>query len=72
MINKHTELATIEQHITPHMFRHIFASSLLDEDINIRYIQEIFDHSSSNTNLHAYHNSKATKYIHNKTSSKQI
>ena len=39
MINKYTSLAAIEQHITPHMFRHTFASSLLDADVDIRYIQ---------------------------------
>ena len=49
MINKYTSLAAIEQHITPHMFRHTFASSLLDADVDIRYIQEMLGHSSINT-----------------------
>ncbi|MEI2990787.1 MAG: tyrosine-type recombinase/integrase [Blautia faecicola] len=49
MINKYTSLASIEQHITPHMFRHTFASSLLDEDVDIRYIQEMLGHSSIST-----------------------
>lgn len=49
MINKYTSLAAIEQHITPHMFRHTFASSLLDEDVDIRYIQEMLGHSSIST-----------------------
>lgn len=49
MINKYTFLASIEQHITPHMFRHTFASSLLDADVDIRYIQEMLGHSSINT-----------------------
>lgn len=49
MINKYTALAAIEQHITPHMFRHTFASSLLDADVDIRYIQEMLGHSSINT-----------------------
>lgn len=46
---KYTSLASIEQHITPHMFRHTFASSLLDADVDIRYIQEMLGHSSINT-----------------------
>lgn len=48
MINKYTDLAAIEQHITPHMFRHTFATSLLEADVDIRYIQEMLGHSSIN------------------------
>ncbi len=48
MINKYTKLAAIELHITPHMFRHTFATSLLEADVDIRYIQEMLGHSSIN------------------------
>ena len=48
MINKYTELASVNLHITPHMFRHTFATSLLDADVDIRYIQEMLGHSSIN------------------------
>lgn len=48
MINKYTELASINLRITPHMFRHTFATSLLDADVDIRYIQEMLGHSSIN------------------------
>lgn len=41
-------LCSIEQHITPHMFRHTFATSLLEADVDIRYIQEMLGHSSIN------------------------
>lgn len=49
MINKYTAMASIEQHITPHMFRHTFATSLLDANVDIRYIQEMLGHSSIHT-----------------------
>ncbi len=48
MINKYTALASIELHITPHMFRHTFATSLLEADVDIRFIQEMLGHSSIN------------------------
>lgn len=48
MINKYAGLAAIELHITPHMFRHTFATSLLEADVDIRYIQEMLGHSSIN------------------------
>lgn len=48
MITKYTNLAAIDLHITPHMFRHTFATSLLEADVDIRYIQEMLGHSSIN------------------------
>lgn len=46
MIQKYATLSGIHLHITPHMFRHTFATSLLDADVDIRYIQEMLGHSS--------------------------
>lgn len=48
MINKYAALAGIKLHITPHMFRHTFATCLLEADVDIRYIQEMLGHSSIN------------------------
>jgi len=40
MIRKYASLADISLHITPHMFRHTFATSLLESDVDIRYIEK--------------------------------
>lgn len=49
MISKYAEMAGIDQHITPHMFRHTFATLLLEEDVDIRFIQQLLGHCSITT-----------------------
>lgn len=39
----------IDKHVTPHTFRHTFATLLLEEDVDITYIQHILGHSSIST-----------------------
>lgn len=49
MIQRYCKQAGIKQHITPHMFRHSFATLLLEADVDIRYIQQFLGHSSITT-----------------------
>lgn len=49
MITNYAKQAGIPLHITPHMFRHSFATLLLEEDVDIRYIQQMLGHSSITT-----------------------
>lgn len=46
LVNRHVKEAQIPMHLTPHMFRHAFATLLLEEDVDIRYIQKMLGHSS--------------------------
>ena len=49
IINKYLKQIGINGHITPHMFRHTFATSLLEAGMDIRYIQSLLGHSSIST-----------------------
>ena len=75
MIQKYATLAGVNQHITPHMFRHSFATLLLEEDVDIRYIQQLLGHSSiTTTQIYTHVTTKkqrdilATKHPRNKIS----
>ena len=49
MIKKYSQLANLGKGVTPHMFRHTFATLLLEEEVDIRYIQQLLGHSTITT-----------------------
>jgi integrase/recombinase XerD len=68
MIRKYRKKGNINKNITPHMFRHTFATLLLEQDVDIKYIQNILGHSSIMTTQIYTHVSteKQTDILQNK------
>ena len=49
MLKKYTKQAGIVRNITPHMFRHSFATYLIEEGVDVSCVQQILGHSSIKT-----------------------
>ncbi|MCA6364553.1 MAG: tyrosine-type recombinase/integrase [Bacteroidetes bacterium] len=64
MIRHYAQKCGIKKHITPHTFRHSFATLLLEQDVDIKYIQQFLGHSSINTTqIYTHVNAEKQKAI---------
>lgn len=72
MIHKYAHEIKVDTNITPHMFRHSFATYLMEEDVNIRYIQKNVGAyiDNDNTDIYICDNEKRKRNFENKTSKK--
>jgi integrase/recombinase XerD len=48
-LRKVAEAAAIERRVTPHMFRHTAATLLIEEGVDIRFVQRLLGHASIST-----------------------
>ncbi len=64
IVKKIAKKAGLTRRITPHIFRHTFATLLLEKDVDIKYIQSLLGHSSiTTTQIYTHVNRKRQRQI---------
>ena len=67
-INEIVEKINLPKHVSPHVFRHCFATHLIENGADLRVVQELLGHASiSNTQIYTHVSTRHLKEVYNET-----